>query len=81
MYAVILCNEHNIGGDLSLSHKALKAQGSSLVSRGSEDTQAVQAEQLLGQLNNQWTTLLNDILATTNNFIDQELCARGEFYV
>ena len=42
------------------SYEALKAQGSSLVSRGSEDTQAVQAEQLLGQLNNQWTTLLDD---------------------
>ena len=41
------------------SYEALKAQGSSLVNRGSEGTQAVQAEQLLGELNNQWTTLLD----------------------
>ena len=42
------------------SYEALKTQGSSLVSRSREDTQAVHAEQLLHQLDNQWTTLLND---------------------
>ena len=45
---------------MSSSHKALKAQGSSQVSKGSGDTQAVQAELLLGELNNQWTIQLDD---------------------
>ena len=41
------------------SYEALKAQGASLIGRGHEDTQAVQAQLLLDKLSSEWTTLLD----------------------
>ena len=69
----------NIVEDKS-SDGSFKVQGDSLVSRGREDTQAVQTEQLLDQLDDQWTTVLDnwqqlmDLLNQYKNYLVRFMC-------
>ena len=62
------------------SYEALRVQGSGLVSRGSEDTQAVQAQQLMDKMDGQWTLVLNawqqrlDLLNKCKNYLVSVTC-------